>query len=187
MRFVASLTLVITLAGCPDENPSDGGMDASCTIEVDIGSGDRDGFAPFVDGGQQEVLLGFQGFRMLEISVRIEGSTASDAELSTFVDVDDSDVEVSQGHRNLVLAAAPDGAGVIEGYLIFFNDAPASAIVGHTASLEVIARSGGCVGTDTLTMELRDDDMCVTDAGLADVGILDVGIPDGALGCGDGG
>jgi len=187
MRIFPALLLACTLAGCPEDNPGDSGMDAPCTIEVEIGGGDRDTFSPFVDGNPQEVLLGFQGFRMLEIGVRIDGSTASDAELNIFLEVDDSAVEVSQAHRNLVLAAASDGTGVVEGYLIFFNDAPASEIVGHTASLEVIARSGGCVGTDVLTMMLRDDDMCVTDAGIPDVGILDGGVPDGSMSCGDGG
>ncbi len=187
MRTFIALLLAFALTGCPEDGPGDGGMDASCSLDVEIGGGDRDTFAPFVDGAPQEVLLGFQGFRMLEISVRVEGSPAADAELSVFLDIDDSDVEVSQVHRGLMLAPTSGGDGVIEGYLIFFNDAPASAIVGHTASLEIITRSGGCVGTDVLAMELRDDDMCVSDAGIADVGILDGAIPDGAAACGDGG
>jgi hypothetical protein len=188
MRIAVIVLISCVLFGCPGNGPTDGGMDATCSIEVDIGRGDRDSFLPFADGDPQEVLLGFQGFRLLSISVRIAGSTASDAELSIFVEVDDSTVVVNQAHRNLVLASAPDGAGVVEGYLIFFNDAPVSEIVGHTGTLEIIARSGGCVGTDVLAIDLRDDDMCVSyDAGLDDAGVIDGGIPDGAVSCGDGG
>jgi len=191
MRLLPPLSAILLaslLAGCPNGGPSDGGTptDGHCTLEVELGRGTPDAFEPIAEGEPMEVILGFQGFRMLEMTVRVAGGDPEEAEISGYVTVEDSGVEVSQPPRRVRLRTGSDGAGYGESFQVFFNDVPASEIVGYRATLELIARSAGCVGGLSRSIELRDDEACVSwDASVPDAGILDGGIPDGAVACGE--
>ena len=178
--------LTAGLVGCgPTNGTSDAGADANCSLEIAVGKGDRDGFMPIREGDPAEVILGFQGFRMLEFAIQIVGSDDDQAEVTSFLEVDGTGVEVNQRDRGLQIRAQSTGGGVVENYLLFFNDAPASEIVGYSANLELVVRSGGCVGTARTRIELRDDDTCVSyDAAVPEAGVLDGGIPDGSVACG---
>lgn len=181
--FLLAASLV---AGCPD----DGGKppaDASCDLGVSVGTGDAEGYVPLADGDEAEVILGFQGFRMLRVTLRVEGSDDSRADVSGYVTIEETGVEVAQLPRTTTLVEGPDGARYAEGFLVFFNDTPVSEIVGRDGELELIARSDGCVGGTRVTLAMVDDDMCVDwEAEIPDAGIVDGGIPDGAVACEEG-
>ena len=176
----------VPLAGCPDDGVEPV-ADASCDLGVSVGTGSADDYAPLVDGDEAEVILGFQGFRMLEVTLRVEGSDEPRADVSGYVTIEETGVEVAQLPRTTALVEGPDGARYAEGFLVFFNDTPVSEIVGREGELELIARSAGCVGGTRVTLSMVDDDMCVDwEAEIPDAGILDGGIPDGAVPCEEG-
>jgi len=104
-----------------------------------------------------------------------------------FVDVGATGAEVSQQNRYVPLVPAPEGGLVVERYLVFFNDVPASEVIGYEADVEMIVRAGGCTGAARRTIVLRDDDDCVLfDAGLPDASVPDGGVPPDAMACGEG-
>lgn len=179
--------LLVGLSGCgPGDGSPDGSVDASCSLDVTLGTGDALGFTPLSDGDAAEVILGFQGFRMLQLAVRITETRASRADVSAYLAIDATGVEVDQRDDQLRLWPAADGSVVVERYLLFFNDAPASQIIGQDGRLDVIARAGGCTGGSSVTLELRDDDTCIAfdvDAAFPDGAILDAGALDGAMAC----
>lgn len=185
--LIPSLALAaVLLVGCP-ENGGSPPADASCDLAVSVGTGNADDYVPLVDGDEAEVILGFQGFRMLQVTLRVEGTGEPRADVSGYVTIEESGVEVAQLPRTTAMIEGPDGARYAEGFLVFFNDTPVSEIVGREGELELIARSGGCVGGTRVALAMVDDDSCVDwDLEIPDAGILDGGIPDGAVACGEG-
>ncbi len=184
-RLLPALLLAPALAGCPgDDGPDE--PDASCALGVLVGSGTPSSFTPVADGDPAEVVLGFQGFRMLVFTLRLEGAPDDLADVSGYVSIDDGAIEVSQLPRTVRLREGPDGAAYAEEFLIFFNETPVSEIVDRPAELELVARSGGCVGGMRVGLELRDDDDCVDYGVEIDAGTLDGGVPDGAVACEEG-
>lgn len=172
----------LAAAGCPnggDPPPPD----ASCSMEIALGSGSVDDFVPATSGDTAEVVLGFQGFRMLVYTLRMEGAPDSRAEVSGYVTIPDTGLEVSQLPRSVPLREGPDGARYVEELLLFFNETPVSEIVGRDADLELVARSGDCLGTLALRVALRDDDDCVDYGVEIDAGAVDAGVPDGSVAC----
>jgi hypothetical protein len=173
-------------AACSSGSGVDAGPDVSCDIEVTLGTGNRMSFAPLADGDPLEVWLGFQGFLMLDLAVRLTGAPATAADLTVHLTVESTDVHVDQVDRQMPALAVDDGSTMVEDYLIFFNDVPASRLIGHTARIEQIARAGGCMGTQRIEVELRDDNRCVnTSIVIPDAGVSDGGLPDGAVACED--
>lgn len=187
IRFLLAPALWVCLLGaaaCGPAGETDGGMDASCTVDLAVGTGDRDSFADVTDGDATELILGFQGFRMIALALGVEGSAADTADLTTFITVMDTDIELSQNNRRMPIVDGALGRRVVEDHLIFFNDAPASELVGRRVRVELIARSGGCTGTATADLALVDEDDCVDpDIVIPDAGTLDGGVADGAVVC----
>lgn len=183
--FIAGFTL-LALLGCGPSGPDgDAGEDASCTLDVTLGTGGEAGFVPLSDGDSTELVLGFQGIRMLFFSVMIDGAEAANADMSAFLTIEATGVELSRRTRESNVVATGDNAFMLPDYLVFFNDEPASEVVGQEAVLELVARVGDCVGGTRHTIMLRDDDECVDpDASVPDAGIVDGGVPDGAVTCG---
>lgn len=183
MRLLLLPTSVLALvtAGCSGD---DGGSpDATCTLDVELGAGGPASFEPVADGDDAEVVLGFQGFRMLIFTMRLEGTDDELAEVSGLVSVDDGAIEVAQLPRVVRLREGPDHARYAEELLIFFNETPIADIVDRPAEIELVARSGGCVGGTRVMVVLRDDDDCVEYGVSVDAGRLDGGVPDGAVAC----
>ena len=183
MRTLLLVLCCPLLAACPGggEVPSD----ASCSMGLALGTGDAASFSPLSDGDAAEVVLGFQGFRMLVLALRLDGARSARAEVSGYLTVPESGVEIAQLPRMVALRDGTDGSAYAEELLVFFNETPASEVVGREAELELIARADGCVGTTRVTLALRDDDDCVEygielDAGTADAGPLDAGAACGA-------
>ncbi len=187
MRVLFCLTLAVPLVGasaCDPNEATDAGMDASCDITIAIGTGDRDSFTPVTDGQNTELILGFQGFRMIALALQVGGPAADTADLTTFISVTDTDIELSQNNRRMPIVDGTGGDRIVEDHLIFFNDAPASELVGREVRVELIARSGGCIGTATTGLTLVDEDDCVDpDIVIPDAGTLDGGVADGAMVC----
>ena len=95
-----------------------------------------------------------------------------------------SGVEASRIEREAYTTAVGD-AVMVEGFLVFFNDAPLSEIGGHDAEVELIARTAGCVGGARVTVHLSDRPPCIDpDASVPEAGTLDGGLPDGSVLCG---
>jgi hypothetical protein len=184
LSSIAASLCMGTLAACSSGGSgSDAGTDG-CTFHVSLGTGDRADFVPLADGDPLEVWLGFQGFRMLNLAVRLDGAVVTTADLTMHLVVEATGVEVDQVDRQMTVVAAADGSRIVEDYLIFFNDAPASQLIGHMATLEHIARGGGCVGATRVEVELRDDNPCIdTTIVVPDASVPDGGLLDGAVAC----
>lgn len=184
--FLGSTGLIaVVLAGCEPSAVSDAGLDSACSLAVQIGPARGSPFAPYRDGDEAQVILGFQGFQMLRLDVRVAGAgVLAGVELSAYVLVADTGVEASRLERNAPVI--PDGDAVIaDHFLVFFNDAPLSEVGGHDASVEVIARANGCIGGARVRVHLSADPPCVDpDASVPEAGVLDGGLPDGAVICG---
>lgn len=183
LRTIASVGLaVVALSACDPADPEpDGG---SCSLDVSIGEPDAPSFTPVMDGDPVELVLGFQGFRMLRLSLRVTGAAAEEAEVNAFVTVSETDVEIGQRTRETALTPI-EGGFVLSQWLLFFNDAPPSSVVGYPAEIEVVVRAGGCVGGARASVVIRDDDDCVDHSIVLDAGALDAGLADAAA-CGDG-
>lgn len=182
MRAI-TLALSMLAVGC---GPSGGPDAGSCAATVRVGTQDAGSFTPLVDGDPAELILGFQGFWMLRfaLDVELERGTATEAEVSAFVTVPETGVELGQRTRETALV--PTAAGFrIEEWLVFFNDEPPSQVVGHPADVEVIVRAAGCVGGTTARVAIRDDDDCVDTTIVVDAGVSDAGLLDAEV-CGTG-
>lgn len=183
--LIACFALTALLACGPESPPADAGEDTSCALEVTLGTGGEGAFEPLNDGDSSELVLGFQGIRMLFFSVMISGAEAANADMSAFLTIEETGVELSRRTRESNVVATGDGEFMLPEYLVFFNDEPASEVVGYEAELELVARVGDCVGGTRRTIMLRDDDECVDpDASVPDAGVVDGGVPDGAVTCG---
>lgn len=180
-RF-AALPLLLLACGPSD---SDAGMDGACPLTVEIGPSTGGAFVPYLDGEEAPVVLGFQGFQMLELDVRVVGAGEPESiELSALVEIPDTGVTATRLERTARTRTGSGGV-VVEGFLLFFNDAPLSLIGGHDATVEVIARSSGCVGGVRRALRLSDEPPCIDpDATIPDAGLADGGLPDGSMICG---
>ena len=178
------------LAGCPTSpGPADAGMDARCRLEVAVGApaASTAAFVPYVDGEPAEIVLGFQGFQMLPLDVRVGGApaTTDHLEVSATVTVADTAVQGGRVDRAVQIETGSDGRLYARGWLLFFNSAPSSLIAGHDGVLELIVHAGDCAGGALLTLHLVDDVQCVDfDASIPEASGIDGGIPDGAVACG---
>lgn len=166
-------SLCLLLACDPAPPVSDGG---SCELDVTIGTDEESGFSALEDGDPVELLLGFQGFRMLRLALEVGGTPAEVAEISAYVSVADTGLELGQLTRE---RAVPNERGFSVGeWLVFFNDEPPATVVGHDAEIEVIVRAAGCTGTARVRVRVRDDDACVDSDILVDAGARDAGLAD---------
>jgi hypothetical protein len=183
LRLLALLTPAL-LTGCPTPGGTDAAIDAYCPLTVEVGASGGATFTPYEDGDQAQVVLGFQGFQMLVLDVRLRGAMASRADVSAFIHIDDNGVEASHAERGIPTVVSGDGV-LVQGFLLFFNDAPLSQLQGHDATLELIARGGGCVGTARVAIRLSDQPPCIDPTStIPDVASRDAGgIPDGAVLC----
>lgn len=167
--------------GCPTDDDASR-PDASCSMAVELGTGSRLDFAPMNEGERLEVIRGFQGFRMLRVSMRIGQAHVEQLTLSIHLAVDDGALDVDQ-RADHVPAIPGDPDSFVEGYLVFLNDVPASSFVGHRASLEVVARAR-CSGSARREVVLADDDACIdTTTVIPDASVTDIDIPDGSVAC----
>jgi len=184
VRGSVGFALVLgALAACGSSSGADASMDGNCPLVVEIGGASSSPpFTVFQAGDLAAMILGFQGFQMLSLDVRVAGSSASTVDLTAFLVIPDTGVEASGTRRGG--GEASGDALLVTDFLLFFNDAPLSQIGGHDADLEIIARSGGCVGGGRVRIHLRDEPPCIDpDAYVPDVTSRDAGVPDGAVLC----
>lgn len=181
-----ALGLALVTLGCgPASTTPDASSDAACRLGVEVGYGGNS-FVPYVSGDQAEIVLGFQGFQMLPLDVRVSGVSGAPETISISATVTITDTSVEGGRTDRAVPVAIQGTTLAtDGWLLFFNSAPVSQIAGHDGLLELIVHSGTCVGGARVTLRLVDLDHCVSfDASVPDVGALDAGVPDGAIACG---
>lgn len=174
MRHV--LVLLVVLAGCdPGDDPQDGG---SCTLEVALGAIEAGTFTPVRDGDPAELILGFQGFRMLSFAMDVRGAgEARELEVSAFVSIAETGVELSQRTRESQLTRTGEGVRLAQ-WLVFFHDEPPSRVVDREAQIELIVRAAGCTGGTRVRVMVRDEDPCVDPSIVLDAGGLDAGTID---------
>lgn len=182
LRVLLGLLLGLLLAsGCdPEEPTTDGG---SCPATVSIGTMNAGTFEPIAPGDPAELILGFQGFRMLQLALRVDlddGAGVTEAEVSSFVEVTETGVELGQRTRETQITTTDTGL-LLEEWLLFFNDEPPARVIGQTADLEVIVRAAGCVGTTRTRVAIRDDDACVDQTIVVDGGTTDAGLSDASV------
>lgn len=184
---IAAVGALLVLGACgPSSAPSDLGADGpACMLGVELAPGGATPFAPFHDGDVAAVLIGFQGFQMLSLDVRLTGVPAgATVNFSAHLVVADTGVEA--GHAARALDTVPAGdALLVPGFLLFFNSAPLSQVQGHDADLELVVHAGPCAGGARVRLHLSDQPPCLDpDASVPDAGILDAAIPDGTVVCG---
>lgn len=178
MTRCAAIVLALTLAGCPGPAEPDAG---ACTVDVEVGVMEGDAFVALAEGDPVELLLGFQGFRMLRLAVRTHGRPADELEIGASLAVADTGVELDQRTRERGLAPTADGV-LLEEYLLFVNDIPPAQIVGYEAELDLTVRGAGCLGGASARITIRDDDPCV-DHGIVVDAATRPDAPDGGVVC----
>lgn len=151
------------LSGCSNQDPGESQKpDAgpSCTYTLSWGQRAPGGaFQPFGDGDDAEITLGFQGFRYIQSTLRLEDVQATSATHSARI--------VVEGQDPYTLSDTPvkvkDEGGVLysDEVLVFFNDLPIADIVGKNAEITLTATAAGCLGTTKRTVVLRDDESCI--------------------------
>ena len=178
-HVITFATLAALSTGCPTPGPPDGG---ACDLEVEIGAALDGGFAPLADGAPGELVLGFQGFRMLPFALLVHGIDAPrELEVGASLEVPDTGATLDQRTRERALAPASGGVLLAE-YLVFVNDLPDAQFVGHRADMEVIVRVGSCVGGARARVEIRDDDPCISHGIVLDAATRP-DAPDGGVVC----
>jgi hypothetical protein len=160
-RLAFALALALTF-GCSPDDPEKKDPDAGPSCNYTLTWGQRptgDAFTPFKDGDKAEITLGFQGFRYVLSTLRLENVKAASASHSARI--------VVEGQAPYTLADTPvkvhDEGGVLysDDVLVFFNDLPIADIVGKQAEITLTAKAGGCIGSTKVTVLLRDDESCV--------------------------
>ncbi len=167
----------LLLGGCPGPAEPDAG---SCELEVAVGAMEGGAFVPLEDGDPVELLLGFQGFRMMRFAVRARGRAASELEVGAVLALE-SGVDLDQRTRERDLVVDAD-AVLLEEYLLFINDIPPAQIVGYEGDLDLTVRAAGCLGGTGVRVEVRDDDPCI-DHGIVLDAATRPDAPDGGLVC----
>jgi len=157
-------------------------VEGDCQLDLALGTGDRDSFSHLSDGDAAEIVLGFQGFRMLDLALRVDGSPEDEVNVLTHLGFETGD-ELDQRDGRMPLV--DDGAGhrVLEDYLVFINDVPIASVLGSRATLEVIVRSDECTGSLSQAVELRDDDECIDFDHVLDAAVPDSSVADMNLAC----
>ena len=183
-----SLTLplltVLVLAGCKPTTPPPATDAGPCALNVTLGTGSLASFTTLASDDPVQMVHGFQGFLMMRLSIEVAGSSAPTVEVAWHIEVADTGVVVDQRDTYAPLARRDADSGVVEDWLLFFNDALASAVIGHSAEVQVIVHAGACVGGARAHIALRDDNPCIDpDASVPDAGALDGGLIDAAI-CG---
>ena len=151
-------------------------------MDVTIGSMESGSFVELRDGDPVELLLGFQGFRMLRFAVRGRGAGPGTAvDVGSFLSVPETGVELDQRTLEREATVETDGFLVSE-YLLFINDYPPSQLVGYDAELEMTVRASGCLGGSRIHVQIRDDDPCIDQGIVLDAAVPDAGL-DGGVAC----
>ncbi len=170
VRFVA----LMLVAGCGSSaaGPPDAAADgAPCGLGVAIGSKDGDAFAAYDDGDSAEIVLGFQGFLFLLLSLRVEGTDADTAEVSARAEVEGLSPSWTRSTKPL---HADGDARYANDVQIFFNTSSLAELLGKETLLSASVQIDGCAATEERRVVLVDAQGCVAQ-------------PDGGLACVDAG
>jgi len=163
MNRLVSILFILSCVACSSEDsgkndqPDSG---PSCTYTLTWGHRASGGaFVPFSDGDDAEITLGFQGFRYIQSTLRLENVKAESASHSARIVVEGQD---PYSLSDTPVKVHDEGGGLFsDEVLVFFNDLPIADIVGKTAEITLTAKAGGCLGTTKTTVTLRDDESCV--------------------------
>lgn len=182
-KWIISLALVF-LYGCGDDGEHAHDAGGACKLDLTLGHTVGGSFAEIDSGDPVELVLGFQGIAMLQLTLAVDGTEASAIDVISHLSIEKTGQALDQRDRALELVADGEGASRIEDYLIFVNDVAASEAVGSKVRLELIARTGDCQGTLVRDIELHDDDECVDFDIVLDASVA-TNVPDGSVACGD--
>jgi hypothetical protein len=180
-------TALALLFGCGGGGEPMGKKDAaadSCKLELSLGRNEAGRFVELASGDTVELVLGFQGIQMLQLSLGVSGTRADATDVVAHIAFDAIGQSLDQRDRGLDLVDDGAGARRVEDYIVFVNDVAAAAAIGTAARVELIARIGDCQGTLVRELVLRDDDACVDFDVVIDAS-TEANVPDGSVPCGD--
>lgn len=169
-RIAAAAALVLVLApACasssappPPPGSEDGG---ACALTITLGRLDAAGFSRLDEGDDVDVILGFQGFRFVDLAARFEGTSATSAALKIQATIEGRSPQTqAQGLR---LSTDAGGARLADHVQIFFNDVPEAELFDRAVALALHATAEGCGADQALALTLRDGGTCadIVDAG----------------------
>ncbi|MBK7859779.1 MAG: hypothetical protein IPJ65_14390 [Archangiaceae bacterium] len=164
---LAAVATAFAVCGCAPPSGSDGGTCAA-PLAAEWGRSPGCVFAPFADGEEAELTLGFQGFRFIDSAVRLTGATGTTAKLSFELAVE-GQPPATQTAGTLMLSRGPDGAAYAQQVLVFFNEVPLVELLGRRAEITLGVTATGCAASHRVAVTLVDRDLGVqgVDAGFA--------------------
>lgn len=159
-KLILALVLVGVSSACNgtetgETEPEECGSE----ITVQWGHEGPDGFVAFADGDDAEITRGFQGFRYVTSTVRLQGTEADSAVLSFRIDVEGHDAYSQNAGEDL--SADSDGARYADEVLVFFNDIPLQQLVGRGAEISLHATVGACEADHGAMVTLVDEVDCI--------------------------
>ena len=159
------LATFLVLAGCSDPAtpPADAGAaeeEEPCTMVATLGheSAGAD-FVPYADGDDAEIVLGYQGFRFIQVVLRTEGIEAARVLVTFTVEVAGQAPypQVSW----LDVTPADDGIPYSSVFLVYFNDIPYAEILDRDCNLGVSVSNRRCPDATSVRVHLVDEDPCI--------------------------
>lgn len=180
-RWIIGVACVVWVGcGGGDADAKDAG--GNCKLDLSLGQVRGGQFADIAQGDPVELVLGFQGIRMLPLVLDIKGTEAATADVLAHLTIEATAQDLDQRDRSLELVANSQGGRRVENYLFFVHDLAGGAAINSQARLDIIARTKGCEGTLVREIELRDDDECVDFSIVLDAAVA-ADIPDAAVAC----
>jgi hypothetical protein len=167
----AAIALAL-LPACLSSSTSDGSGADACAAALVAGHGGAAAFVPYADGDSAEIVLGFQGFLFLDLTLRVGGIEATEARVTAQADIEG--LATSWINQTMPLAEGPGPERYAEELLLFFNTSSLADLLGRRGTFTFGIDEGGCRASERLDLVLVDLESCVAQ-------------PDGGLLCNDGG
>jgi hypothetical protein len=174
LRVAITALMLSMLTGCPSSHgaASDAGPIVDCALSVGLEVRRPGGaYAPIAEGGQAELVLGFQGFKFAYVRARLDRVPPST--VATFEYSLDGDAPRSTRVGGMQLTSE-GGGWVSSPEQIFFNDDPLPSLIDRGCAITMIVGDATCSAAQSGHVTLHYQDGCVQ-------------APDGGLTCTDAG
>lgn len=160
-----TFSLLALFTGCsgPAAEPSDAGFveeEEPCTMVATLGhEGAGRDFVPYAEGDPAEIVLGYQGFRFIQVVLRTEG--IEDARLLASFTIEVAGQAPYPQVSWIDVASADDGIAYSPVFLVYFNDITYSDIIDRDCTLGVSVAHRRCPDTTSVRVHLVDEDPCI--------------------------
>jgi len=149
-----SILLAISMAACSGPNEQPPSPPVKCEeLQLEWGRTVNGAFAPFRDGENAEIVLGFQGFRFVDSVARLRGAHTKEIAFTLQVTLGTNEPSVQDAGKFYGQTGA-DGALYVTSLFLFFNDQPMPDLLGREAAVRVRATAAGCNATSTARVTL---------------------------------